>query len=278
MDWQRRPFAFPNFRGRIPVPTTLPGAALARGLRWTREFALGSADLLFPPNCLLCQVARDRPHPDVLICGECLTRLPRLTPPICMTCCSPIRGRGENQTTCSRCVRRKYHFARATSFGLYERGLREAVIRAKKSREAPLAHALGKLLARHCRQETEILTCDLVIPMPTHWLRRWQRGGNSAEILAAEVAASLQLPVAVGVLRFRRATRKQGMLTPAERFRNVRNAYEIHRQGPIAGAKVLLVDDVLTTGATASEVARVLRRAGAHSVWVAVVARGVGKD
>jgi ComF family protein len=278
MDWQRWQCAFPDVRRLIPDPAAIRRSAWTRGMRWTREFALGSAELLFPPNCLLCQVPRDRPHPDVLICGDCLARLPRLAPPICLRCCSPIRGSHENQATCSRCVRRKYHFTRATSFGLYERGLREAVIRAKKNREAPLAHALGKLLAKHCRHVAEIPTRDLVVPMPTHWVRRWQRGGNSAEILAAEVAAALQLPVAPRLLRFRRATRKQGMLTPAERFRNVRNAYEFPGNRPIAGAHVLLVDDVLTTGATASEVARVLRHAGAKSIWVAVVARGVGKD
>jgi len=119
---------------------------------------------------------------------------------------------------------------------------------------------------------------DVVLAMPTHWMRRWHRGGNSAETLAAVVASQLRLPLAQRVLRLRRPTEKQGMLSPQERFRNVQHAYAIVRSQPIQGASILLVDDVLTTGATASEVARLLRRAGARSVHVAVVARGVGKD
>lgn len=258
------------------------GSAWREGLTKGRQLALelcrGSADLLFPPNCLVCTSPLSESFSPPLICGDCLAKCGKLTPPVCLRCASPVRGRQENQPTCARCIRRKYHFQSATAYGIYDRALREAVIRAKQTSELPLAHALGQLLADHCAAQPEMKRHDVVLAMPTHWMRRWNRGGNSAETLAAEVASKLHLPLAGRVLRLRRRTQKQGMLSPQERFRNVKHAYAVVRSQAIQGASVLLVDDVLTTGATASEVARILRKAGAHSIHVAVVARGVGKD
>lgn len=111
-----------------------------------------------------------------------------------------------------------------------------------------------------------------------HWTRRVVRGTNSPEILAACVAKGLNLPLAMGVLRRRRNTELQPHLRPAERFANVRGAFEIGSEYDMAQARVLLVDDVLTTGATSSEAAKVLKRAGAAMVAVAVLARAEGND
>jgi ComF family protein len=278
MKWNQWPFPQPprqwlerqfgTWRGRLVV---------GRQTAW--ELARDSADLLFPPNCLVCSapILLGLPH-NLLLCPRCLDSFERLEPPLCLRCASPVRGKTTNQTTCARCAKRKYHFQGATAYGIYARTLREAVIRAKQTSQLPLAHVLGRLLAQHCATEPPVADRDIVLAMPTHWLRRFSRGGNSAETLAEEVAAVLQLPLLRRVIRLRRRTRKQGMLTPHERFRNVQHAFTLVGAKPLQGAKILLVDDVLTTGATASEVARVLKQGGAHSVHVAVVARGVGKD
>jgi len=138
--------------------------------------------------------------------------------------------------------------------------------------------ALGRLLADQIQQRPDRAEFDVVLPVPMHWLRRLARGVNGPHLLAEVLAARLHLPLESRLLRCQRATRKQGTLMPTERRRNVRRAYRATPGRKLAGARVLLVDDVMTTGATANEIARVLRRAGAASVSLAVLARGVGFD
>jgi ComF family protein len=161
---------------------------------------------------------------------------------------------------------------------LYRGKLREAVLRMKNCTHESLTLAMGWLLADCLRRSMAQCPPDLVVATPMHWTRRLLRGGNCAEVLVESVSRRLGVPPAQGLLGFRRKVKKQGTLSPAERFRNVRGALRANAGYDIADAHVLLVDDVMTTGATASEAARVLRRAGAKCVSVGVVARGVGFD
>lgn len=117
---------------------------------------------------------------------------------------------------------------------------------------------------------------DLVVPVPMHWSRRIVRGTNPAEVLAEMVAQKLQIPVALDLLQNRRKTRKQGTLLPDQRRRNVREAFSVSAGYDIKDTCILLIDDVMTTGATGDELSRMLRRAGARRVSVAVLARGTG--
>jgi ComF family protein len=119
---------------------------------------------------------------------------------------------------------------------------------------------------------------DLVVPVPSYWWRRVRRGTNEAAVLSQVVADRLRLPEAGDLLVCRRNMLKQHELNTAERRKNVRGAFRISWGYHVAGAKILLVDDVLTTGATANEIARVLHEAGAASVSVAVVSRALGPD
>jgi ComF family protein len=145
----------------------------------------------------------------------------------------------------------------------------------KKAHEEALTLTLGGLLANTVRF-SEPVTPDLVVPVPMHWTRRITRGTNPADVLAEKVALKMRIPVASDLLLCRRKTSKQGMLLPDQRRRNVRDAYSVSAGYDIRDACVLLIDDVMTTGATGNEVSRVLRRAGARQVSVAVVARGTG--
>jgi ComF family protein len=113
---------------------------------------------------------------------------------------------------------------------------------------------------------------DLIVPMPLHWTRRWQRGFNQAHLLAREISRRWNAPIR-GIVRRRRATQPQAGLTNAKRRSNVEGAFKIKPGVRLDGMRVLLVDDVLTTGATASACARVLKRAGARQVTVLAVAR-----
>jgi ComF family protein len=120
------------------------------------------------------------------------------------------------------------------------------------------------------------LRADVIVPVPMFWTRRLLRGVNSPEILAESLAGRLDLPVLRRVLVRTRNTLPQFSLPPSERFPNVRGAFRVRRGYDLSGARVLLVDDVLTTGATSSEAARALRSAGAEAVLVAVAARAPG--
>jgi ComF family protein len=175
---------------------------------------------------------------------------------------------------CGLCRLGLQGFDAVYSYGSYEGTLRELVHLFKYSGVRPLARTFGKLLAQALPRET---TFDVIIPMPIHWLKKWQRGFNQSELLAREIGKKWNVPVQ-NVIRRKKATRPQAGLTNAKRRANMQGAFQIAggkatRGKPLAGMRVLLVDDVVTTGATASACARVLKRAGAAHVALLALAR-----
>lgn len=179
---------------------------------------------------------------------------------------------------CPHCRSRRFHFQRVYRFGLYEGQLREAVLRAKTFNGEGVAAALGSLLGRSHGPEIRTEQIDLAVAVPSHWIRRLQRGANSAAAMMRTIAREIGIPASADVLVCRRNIRKQSTLPISERRRNVRGAFRLSWGYDIKGATLLLVDDVMTTGATLHEVAGVLRQGGAQRVVVAVIARAVGPD
>jgi ComF family protein len=160
-------------------------------------------------------------------------------------------------------------FDTAYSFGSYEATLRQLIHLFKYNQVRPLARPLGALIARAIPREHRF---DLIIPMPLHWKKRWSRGYNQSELLAKEVSRRWGVPVAKMVRRVK-PTAPQAGLSNSKRRLNVRGAFAVRKSANLKGLRVLLIDDVLTTGATASACASVLKRAGASHVAVAAVAR-----
>jgi ComF family protein len=156
--------------------------------------------------------------------------------------------------------------------GPYEGVLRELILRCKHQSGESLAEVLGALWAECAHNGLRELGAEVVVPIPLHWWRRWTRGYNQSEALARALATGLRLPILPHVLRRIRNTPHQTQQTPSARRDNVRNAFVARSAAQIARKTVLLVDDVLTTGATASDAARALRAAGAGRVIVAVLA------
>lgn len=239
--------------------------------------ALGQ--LMFPPACAYCGAALDeQPVGRPCLCGDCLAVLVGGGQRACRYCASPLPRLWPDEVRCPRCRRRRFHFSRAVTVGVYRDELRQAVVAMKRPAYEPLTYSMGLLLADVVVAQLAVHRVDLIVPVPMHWRRRLSRGTFPAHLLAQVVGGVLRRPVAAGLLGCRRKVRKQGTLRPHERLRNVRGAFSISAGYAITEANVLLVDDVMTTGATANEAARMLRQAGAGDVFVAVVARGVGSD
>ena len=184
-------------------------------------------------------------------------------------------ARAKEVQTCAVCREARPQFERACAYGSYEGELRELVHLLKYDQVVPAAGVLGGMLAGAIAK-LGLPEPVLMIPVPLHPLKRRQRRFNQAELIARAAIKRLALPgaeLATNVLLRRRATVSQIGLTRPQRAENIRGAFRVAHPEKIAGRGILLVDDVLTTGITASECARVLRKAGAGRVWVATVAR-----
>jgi ComF family protein len=171
-----------------------------------------------------------------------------------------------------RCRNLRLGFDQAFRLGTYDGLLRDLILKMKHESGEGLAEAVGALWAEFAGARLAAAGAQVVVPVPLHWTRRWSRGYNQSEALARALAARLKLPYHSGWLRRIRRTPKQTSQTPAARHASVRGAFRARSAAKLRGKTVLLVDDVLTTGSTASEAARTLRRQGAGRVVVAVLA------
>ncbi len=236
-----------------------------------------AVDLLFPPVCLVCGAAGGR-HPS--LCGACWRSIRRLAPPWCALCGRPfwvldpgVVAAGDGAIDrCGACRRRRPGFTYGRSAAVYEGAVREAVHALKFSGKSALAAPLGDLLLETCARGLPVAP-DLVVPVPLHPARERERGFNQAALLARRVARSLGIALDTRALRRLRPTRAQAELSGAERRANVRGAFAARARANLAGRHVLLVDDVLTTGATITACARAALNAGALTVGALTVAR-----
>lgn len=246
--------------------------------RWWRDCARSALALVYPAACVGCGEEFTVTATDVLLCDNCRTSLSAGFANPCPRCAMPLAGAPGQAMACSECHHRRHRYASATALGKYEDLLRKLVLRTKSGGDDALALAFGKLLCQRWESLPNAPAVDAVVPVPVPPLRRLFRAMNLAEILAEAVAGDRKLPRLTGALRYRRAVKKQANLTPARRRRNVKGAMEATELFDLKGARLLVIDDVLTTGATADETARALLAAGAAVVHVAVVARSVGFD
>lgn len=185
----------------------------------------------------------------------------------------------DGQRRCPACRRLDHPFERAVAYGSYDEGLRELIHLLKYNGVRPAANVLGRMLSEALAElESEFAPNPvLVIPVPLFKSKRRQRGFNQAELIAhaalKSVPHSERFRLSADLLIRTRATDSQIGLTSNQRRENLRGAFAVTRSEEVTGREVLLVDDVYTTGTTASECARILRRAGSSKVWVATVAR-----
>jgi ComF family protein len=239
------------------------------------SWATAALDLLYPSPCVVCDTAlgAGRRHP---LCRECWTSIERIEAPLCETCGRPLPSFEGAVTAapprCPACASAPPAFDYARAAGAYAGPLREALHAFKFGGKRALARPLGDLVLEQCGGLLGPHV-DALVAVPLTRARERERGFNQATLLAAHLAAASGVPHKPRWLARRLGTRPQTELTADERRANVAGAF---RASPhVAGAHVLLVDDILTTGATAGECARTLRAAGARAVGVVAVARVV---
>ena len=184
------------------------------------------------------------------------------------------------EASCVHCRKLKYQFEGVAGLWAYQGRVSDAVVAAKYAHCSPLGDALGRRLGQRVASLFSEDLPDIVTMVPSHGIRRFQRGGTGNQAIAAAVAEEIRRPLGQ-LLRAARRTKKQAWLDDVERRKNVRDAfsykksYAFSRLPELAKSHVMVVDDVLTTGATANEATRVLREAGARRVSLAIVARAI---
>jgi ComF family protein len=229
-------------------------------------------DVLLPPQCVTCDAYVSEPG---LLCAECFRQTGFITEPFCVRCGVPFAASalGGPDRLCPGCRAEPPAFERARAALRYDTQGRRLILPFKHADRTELAATLAPHMAR---AGVELLhDADVLVPVPLHRSRLFHRRYNQAALLAQAIRSSGGPPVAADWLVRRRRTPAQGHLGPVARERNVRGAFAIRAGRSFAGKRVVIVDDVLTTGATVEECARVLKRAGAASVSVLTLARAL---
>ena len=242
-------------------------------IQWWRAAVSAGLDLIFPAKCIACRGELGEEKRESPICPGCEERLEFIDWPVCPRCAAPVPSTGDVVLACNHCRGDKLRFQRAIALGSYEGLLRQLVMRTKADRQGVVTHALAELAWQRLRDQLLELQIDVVTAVPMHRWRRWQRGANAPQLFARRLAEKLNVPCAGEMLRLVRDVPPQVGLSRPARFRNLAGEMAVGTSYHLAAARVLIVDDILTTGATCSEAARVLRRAGAADVTVLVLAR-----
>jgi ComF family protein len=225
-------------------------------------------DSLLPPQCLACNAVVAAPGS---LCAACFARVTFIAPPHCERCGTPFEGAVIDDLVCGACLREMPTFSRARAAFVYAEDSRALVLKLKHGDRTDAAVHLARWLQR---AGAELLSaCDVIVPVPLHRWRLLMRTYNQAALLANALGRFANKPVIPDALVRTRATPSQGKFDRKERRRNVARAFAVKRTGAIAGRRILLIDDVLTTGATANACARTLLEAGAREVDVLVLAR-----
>ncbi|MCL6589539.1 MAG: ComF family protein [Firmicutes bacterium] len=234
----------------------------------------GLKSLIFPPHnfCPVCgqeEMARNG------LGKNCLARISLIQPPVCGKCGRPLRLDSAKRDVCGQCAVTTYYFSSARAVALYEGLLREILAELKYRFRPELGAVLGSLLVEWVKLHRDYQKCDIIIPIPINHQKLVERGYNQAELLAKPLQRYLGIQLKTNIIVRDKITRSQNELNKEERFINIKGAFRVVNTEGLARAKVLLIDDILTTGATASEAARVLLRAGAEEVRVLTLAAGV---
>jgi ComF family protein len=251
-------------------PQTRTSALISAVAPWLRS----AVDLIYPLNCLFCYEPLAEAERGV-ICSSCLGKVKFIEPPFCERCALPFAGAVTESFVCGYCKDLKFHFSRAVAACRAEGVVRTSIHRFKYNREMYYGPHLAEWLAGAARQWIDWSRVNAIVPVPLHPRKKRMREFNQAEYLAVALRHAVQVPVLNRNLRRVKETVTQTALHARERAANLRDAFAVRHAEALAGKRLVLVDDVFTTGATMDSCAKVLLKAGAEDVIALAVARGV---
>ncbi|MGE4351688.1 MAG: ComF family protein [Bdellovibrionales bacterium] len=225
-------------------------------------------DFLLPPLCLNCETPVTQHQ---TLCAECWKNLHFVAPPLCVRCGAPFDLPVEAGTLCGACLEKEPTFTMARSALLYDDASRPLIL---KFKHADKTHPVPALANWMVLAGADIWpAADLIVPVPLHRWRLLKRRYNQAALLAQAIGVRLDKPVGVDVLRRVRPTAAQGHFSKKERQANVQGAFAVARPDQVRGKRIVLIDDVLTSGATVGACAKALMQEGASMVNVVSLAR-----
>ena len=239
-----------------------------------KEIITGITDVIFPPRCIACSALLEE-HRPLPFCPECTAGIRYIRSPLCPRCGIPFAAPEAEDRLCGGCLVTRLPFALARAVGLYEATLLKAIHLFKYGRRIGIGKVLGSIMADFAGRTWEMRDFSLIMPVPLHRKRLQARGFNQAVILAREIAKRFAIPLDFLTMKRQRPTAPQVGLGQAERSANVRGAFTVRSREGISGHRILLVDDVYTTGNTLAECAGTLIDAGAGSVAVLTLARAL---
>lgn len=230
--------------------------------------------LVYPPLCQLCETARATAA-EGMVCQKCWRKVRFIRPPYCGRCGLPYQGELTTKFECANCRELELHFCSARSAVTAGGVILEAIHRYKYQRALWFEPFLAEVFLLQAVPELKDQPWDLIVPVPLHPAKQREREFNQAGRLAARLSAATGIPVGKTLLQRTTPTRTQTLLTRQQRAANVQRAFAMKRGLRLAGERIILVDDVFTTGATTNACAKALRLAGAGEVCVWTVARGL---
>lgn len=237
---------------------------------WLRELS----HLVSPELCHGCLADTSASRKFAPFCHICIQKMRPFCRHSCPKCGADSPEALNSMTGCPACRHERFAFTKAWKLGPHEGLIREIVLKGKQARGESLAEAAGWLLAQFLNQDPSMPRPDAVVPVPVHWIKRLFRGHNAAHGLAIGLSRAMCVPCQGRWLWKTRPTPSQTSLTPSDRRTSPRGAFRAHIPPNKRGGAIWLVDDVLTTGATASACAQALLNQGAREVVAVVLARG----
>jgi competence protein ComFC len=228
---------------------------------------------IYPNVCQLCSSQRAT-SADGFVCSSCWEDVRFIKPPFCRRCGLPFPGSLTTEFECSNCQDMKLHFRSARSAVKLDGPVREVVRRYKYKRALWFEPFLADLLIREALPVLRQEKWDYIVPVPLHPAKKREREFNQAERLATFLSAAARIPMDTTLLKRITRTQTQTKLSRDQRAENMRNAFRMQERRKLNGERILLFDDVFTTGATTNACAEVLLAAGAGEIGVWTVARG----
>lgn len=242
--------------------------------RTTKTIFTSLINILYPRICVVCKDKLDNTlTPDKVLCIKCYSKIKRNLPPFCCQCGRHLTAQNFAKNICSDCIKKPLSFDRAFSPCIYEGVIKELLHQFKYNNKDYLGYTLSKFMINFIADnKLPVNYLDLIIPIPLHRSRLREREFNQAQILGDYIARNFNKAISSNLLLRHCQTKSQTGLNTNERFLNVKDTFSLNPRTSLRGKNIMLVDDVLTTGATSSEAARLLKKAGANIVFVLTLA------